>query len=189
MTVYPDSDKVSGPEGILLRSSAVSYWHGEGTAGPSESIEIVREPERSPPQPAVNALTLREEAADPHAPTGFRYRAAKLGPLLGADRLDGTVVDVDPGRGICALPLRRMGGEEWLLVLAGTPALRRRHGEDHLEAGDLVCLPEGPAGAHRLLNRGDSVVRALFLLDDGSAGQCLLPGHRALADPKRARPG
>ena len=37
MSVYPDSDKVSGPEGILLRSSAVSYWHGEGTAGPSES--------------------------------------------------------------------------------------------------------------------------------------------------------
>ncbi|MDP8910665.1 MAG: hypothetical protein M3M94_01205 [Actinomycetota bacterium] len=99
MSVYPDSDKVSGPDGILLRSSAVSYWHGEGTAGPSDSVEIVREPERSPPQPVVNALALRAEAADPHAPTGFRYRAAKLGPLLGADRLDGTVVDLDPGEG------------------------------------------------------------------------------------------
>ncbi len=68
MSVYPDSDKVSGPEGILLRSSAVSYWHGEGAAGPSESVEIVRGPKTSPPQPAVNARTLREEAADPHAP-------------------------------------------------------------------------------------------------------------------------
>jgi hypothetical protein len=29
MSVYPDSDKVSGPEGILLRNSAVSYWHGD----------------------------------------------------------------------------------------------------------------------------------------------------------------
>jgi hypothetical protein len=47
-----------------------------------ESVEIVREPKRSPPQPAVNALALRQEAADPHAPTGFLYRAAKLGPLL-----------------------------------------------------------------------------------------------------------
>ena len=45
MSVYPDSDKVSGPHGILLRSSAVGYWHGEGTAGPSEPVEIVREPE------------------------------------------------------------------------------------------------------------------------------------------------
>ncbi len=33
LSVYPDSNKVSGPEGILLRSSAVGYWHGEGTAG------------------------------------------------------------------------------------------------------------------------------------------------------------
>jgi uncharacterized cupin superfamily protein len=45
--------------------------------------------------------------------------------------------------------------------------LRHPHGEDQLEAGDLVCFPEGPAGAHRLLNRGDSVVRALFLSTTG----------------------
>jgi hypothetical protein len=45
----------------------------------------------------VNALALREEAADPQAPTGFRSRAAKLGPLLGADRLEGMVLDLDPG--------------------------------------------------------------------------------------------
>src|SRR5207248_11042628 len=63
MSVYPDSDKVRGPEGILLRNSAVSYWHGEGTAGPSEAVEIGREAKRPPPQPAGNALALREEAA------------------------------------------------------------------------------------------------------------------------------
>lgn len=178
MSVYPDSDKVSGPEGILLRNSAVSYWHGEGTAGPSESVEIVREPKRSPPQPAVNAQALHEEAADPHAPTGFRYRAAKLGPLLGADRLDGTVVDLDPGEG--SEPYHYVyGREEWLLVLAGTPTLRHPQGEDHLEAGDLVCLPEGPAGAHRLLNRGESVVRALFLSTTGLPANVCYPdtGH------------
>ena len=33
VSVYPDSDKVSGPDGILLRSSAVGYWHGEGDRG------------------------------------------------------------------------------------------------------------------------------------------------------------
>jgi uncharacterized cupin superfamily protein len=178
MSVYPDSDKVSGPEGILLRNSAVSYWHGEGTAGPSESVEIVREPKRSPPQPAVNALALREEAADPHALTGFRYRTAKLGPLLGADRLDGTVVDLDPVAG--SEPYHYVyGREEWLLVLAGTPTLRHPQGEDHLEAGDLVCLPEGPAGAHRLLNRGESVVRALFLSTTGLPANVCYPdtGH------------
>jgi uncharacterized cupin superfamily protein len=164
MSVYPDSDKASGPEGILLRSSAVGYWHGEGTAGPSESADIVHEPERSPPQPAVNVPALRD--------------AAKLGPLLRADRLDGTVVDVDPGEG--SEPYHYVHGrEQWLLVLAGTPTLRHPQGEDLLEAGDLVCLPEGPAGAHRLLNRGESVVRALFVSTTGLPANVCYPdtGH------------
>ena len=39
MSVYPDPDKISGPEGILLRSSAVGYWHGEGIGGASEPVE------------------------------------------------------------------------------------------------------------------------------------------------------
>lgn len=165
MSVYPDSDKVSGPEGILLRSSAVGYWHGEGTAGPSEPVEIVREPESSPPQPAVNAA-ICAEAPDPHAPAGFRYRAATLGALLGADQLDGTVVELDPGEG--SEPYHYVyGREEWLLILAGTPTLRHTQGEDRLEAGDLVCLPEGPAGAHRLLSRGESGARSLFLSTTG----------------------
>jgi uncharacterized cupin superfamily protein len=178
MSVYPDSDKLSGPDGILLRNSAVSYWHGEGTAGPSEPAEIEREPEWSPPQPAVNVLALREETADPHAPTGSRYRAAKLGLLLGADRLDATVVGLDPGEG--SEPYHYVyGREEWLLVLAGTPTLRQPQGEDQLEAGDLVCFPEGPAGAHRLLNRGESVVRALFLSTTGLPANVCYPdtGH------------
>jgi uncharacterized cupin superfamily protein len=164
MSVYPDSDKVGGPEGILLRSSAVGYWHGEGTAGPSEPVEIVREPETSPPQPAVNAPALRH--------------AARLGPLLGADRLDGTVVELAPGEG--SEPYHYVyGREEWLLALAGTPTLRHPRGEDRLETGDLVCLPEGPAGARRLLNRGETAVRALLLSTTGLPANVCYPdtGH------------
>ena len=165
LSVYPDSDKVSGPGGILLRTSAVGYWHGEGTAGPSESAEFVREPRTSPPQPAVNVLALRGEEA-------------KLGPLLGADRLDATVVELDPGEG--SEPYHYVHGrEEWLLVLAGTPTLRHPQGDDRLDAGDLVCFPEGPAGAHRLFNRGQSVVRALFLSTTGLPANVCYPdtGH------------
>jgi uncharacterized cupin superfamily protein len=175
LSVYPDSDKVSGPGGILLRSSAVGYWHGEGTGGPSEPAVIVREAESSTPRPAVNVPALRAEPADP---PGSRYRAAKLGALLGAGRLDGTVVDVDPGQGAEAYHYV-FGREEWLLVLAGTPTLRHAEGEDRLEAGDLVCFPEGPAGAHRLLNRGAAVVRALFLSTTGLPANVCYPetGH------------
>ena len=111
-------------------------------------------------------------------PRGRLHGRARLGPLLGADRLDATVVDLDPGEG--SEPYHYVyGREEWLLVLAGTPTLRHPQGEDHLEAGDLVCFPEGPAGAHRLLNRGESVVRALFLSTTGVPANVCYPdtGH------------
>jgi uncharacterized cupin superfamily protein len=163
MSVYPDSDKVSGPGGILLRTSAVGYWHGEGTAGRSEPVEVVREPEMSPSQPAVNALALPE--------------TTELGPLLGANRLDAMVADFDPGEG--SDPYHYVyGREEWLLVLAGTPTLRHPRGESPLEAGDLVCFPEGPAGAHRLINRGESIVRALFLTTTGVPANVCYPDDR-----------
>jgi uncharacterized cupin superfamily protein len=175
MSVYPDSDKVSGPEGILLRSSAVGYWHGEGTA-PLEPAESRREPKPSPPRPAVNALGIATEAAD--AAARGPYRAATLGPTLGAERLDGTVVDVDPAAG--SEPYQYVyGREEWLLVLGGTPTLRHPRGEDVLGAGDLVCFPEGPAGAHQLFNHSESAVRALFLSTTGLPANVHYPdtGH------------
>jgi uncharacterized cupin superfamily protein len=66
-----------------------------------------------------------------------------------------------------------------LLVLAGTPTLRHPRGEEDLEPGDLVCFPEGPAGAHRLLNRGESLVRALCLSTTGVPANVCYPdaGH------------
>ena len=87
-------------------------------------------------------------------------------------------MDLDPGEG--SEPYHYVyGREEWLLVLAGTATLRHPQGEDRLEAGDLVCLPEGPAGAHRLLNRGESVVRALFVSTTGLPANVCYPdtGH------------
>jgi uncharacterized cupin superfamily protein len=186
LSVYPDSDKISGPGGILLRSSAVGYWHGEGTVAPSPSVEIVREPKSSPPRPVVNALALAAETADADAPEASRYRRAKLGSLLGADRLDGTLIELEPGaRGE---PYHYVHGREaWLVVLAGTPSLRHPHGENQLAAGDLVCLPEGPAGAHRPLNRSDSVARALVLSTTGLPANVCYPdtGHWLM----RHRPG
>ena len=112
----------------------------------------------------MNALALRE-AADARPAPGRRPARRDGGGL-------------DPGEG--SEPYHYVyGREEWLLVLAGTPTLRHPQGEDQLEAGDLVCFPEGPAGAHRLLNRGESVVRALFLSTTGLPANVCYPdnGH------------
>ncbi len=162
MSVYPDSGKVSGPEGILLKGSAVGYWHGEGTAGSRPPDEVALDAETPVPRPVVNA----------------RAGAAELGPLLGADRLGGTIVELDPGEG--SEPYHYVHGREaWLLVLDGAPALRHPHGEEQLVAGDLLCLPEGPAGARRLRNHGESVVRALLLSTTGLPANVHYPdtGH------------
>ena len=84
------------------------------------------------------------------------------------------MVEVDPGEG--SEPYHYVHGrEEWVLVLGGAPTLRHPAGEDRLEAGDLVCFPEGPAGAHQLVNRGESVVRALFLSTTGLPANVCYP--------------
>ena len=66
-----------------------------------------------------------------------------------------------------------------MLVLSGTPSMLHPHGEDRLETGELVCLPEGPAGAHRLLNRSESAARALQLSTTGLPANVWYPdaGH------------
>lgn len=141
MCVYPDSDKISVPGGILRRDAAVQYWDGEGTAGALEPAQFRREPGAVTPQPSMNA--------------------AAAGSLRG-DKLEATVVEIAPGER--AEPYQEVyGREQWLLVLAGAPTVRHPEGEETLEPGDAVCFVEGPAGARELRNDGGSPVRALLL--------------------------
>jgi uncharacterized cupin superfamily protein len=152
VSVYPDSDKVSGPSGILLRSSAVGYWHGEGDVPPGPP-EVRREPASGPPLPVVNVA----DAA-----------------TLGGERLAATFVTLAPGEAAGTYHYV-VGREQWLLVLAGAATVRRPHGDERLEPGDVVCFPEGPAGAHELRNEGDAVVRALRLSTAGLPANVCYP--------------
>jgi uncharacterized cupin superfamily protein len=68
-----------------------------------------------------------------------------------------TLYGLPPGQSICPYHYE-YGNEEWLLVLEGTPTLRHPDGEDELDPGDVVAFPEGPAGAHKLTNRGEGRV-------------------------------
>lgn len=101
-------------------------------------------------------------SGDESDPAGFRARSARLGPMLGAARLGMTVYELPPGEAVCPYHFH-WGDEEWLVVVAGTPTVRTPEGETALEAGDVVCFPVGPAGAHRVHNAGDDTVRvAIF---------------------------
>jgi uncharacterized cupin superfamily protein len=172
VSVYPDSDKlsvwpgqsaVSGLNAMMVpREAGLGYWHDEGTAGAVRpDREMVREPTSSPSQAILNALEVVTEPDPDGAPAGFRHRSVALGPRLGGQRLGATVVDFDPGEGTSPYHYE-VGREEWVLVLVGTPTLRRPDGEQPLAPGDLACFPSGPEGAHRLLNRSTGSVRVMF---------------------------
>jgi uncharacterized cupin superfamily protein len=178
VTVYPDSDKLSvwpGPDEVaglnalrFPRRAAVDYWDGEGD-GPLDPVEVVREP-AAPSLPVVNAL-----AAPVLIQSADGCRTVPLGPELGSRLLTATVLELDPGE--TSESYRYVyGREQWLLVLLGGPTLRHPDGEDPLQPADVVCLPDGPAGAHHVLNRSEHIVRALLLATTG------LPAHTYYPD-------
>ena len=112
-------------------------------------------------EPVVNLHGIPVEG-DPADPSGYRARMARFGPAIGAERLGGSVYELDPGDSVC--PYHYEGvEEEWLLVLGGTPTLRDPDGEHELAPGDLVCFLPGPDGAHKVTNRSNAVVRVLML--------------------------
>jgi uncharacterized cupin superfamily protein len=80
--------------------------------------------------------------------------------ILGSSDLAMFVYDVDPGEG--SSPYHYEYAEEWLLVVTGTVVVRTPDGEETLERGDLVCFPAGPAGAHKVMNRGSERARTLL---------------------------
>jgi uncharacterized cupin superfamily protein len=110
----------------------------------------------------LNVHEVAVAGSDPADPPGYRARSARLGPAMGAERLGGTVYELDPGDSVC--PYHYEGvEEEWLLVLTGTPTLRDPEGEHELAPGDVVCFPNRAEGAHKVTNRSDTVLRVLML--------------------------
>jgi uncharacterized cupin superfamily protein len=89
-----------------------------------------------------------------HERQSVNWRWAQVGKRLGARLIGMSVYELEPGQ--LTFPYHyELGAEEWLIVLAGRPTLRGPDGEHELRAGDTVCFPEGPAGAHQV--RNDSV--------------------------------
>ncbi|TML89350.1 MAG: cupin domain-containing protein [Actinobacteria bacterium] len=93
---------------------------------------------------------------------GYRRRGTAIGPRFGAQKLGMSLYELPPGEK--SFPYHyEIGCEEWLIVVAGRPTLRDPSGERALEAGELVCFPDGPAGAHQVRNDTAEPVRVLIL--------------------------
>jgi len=76
--------------------------------------------------------------------------------------LSASVYVVEPGE--THLPYHfHHGAEEILLVLEGTPTLRRPDGERVLAPGDVVHFPRGPEGTRQLRNFGGEPTRIVVV--------------------------
>jgi uncharacterized cupin superfamily protein len=107
-------------------------------------------------------LDTGEVEFDESDPEGFRAGMARFGLSIGATMLGGSLYELPPGQSNCPYHYE-YGNEEWLVVLEGKLTVRHPGGEEELEAGDVVCFPDGPEGAHRLTNGTDATVRVLML--------------------------
>jgi uncharacterized cupin superfamily protein len=106
-------------------------------------------------------LSDAEFAYDDDDPEGFRSGMARFGPALGGELLGATLYELPPGQALCPYHYE-YAEEEWLLVVAGRPAVRHPGGVETLGPLDLVCFPRGPAGAHGVRNETEEPVRVLM---------------------------
>jgi uncharacterized cupin superfamily protein len=105
-----------------------------------------------------------ERPAREDARPGFGGRRAMLRPMLGGSSVGVSVYEVAPGERLWPYHYE-LNREEWLLVVAGEPTLREPGGERRLRAGDVVCFPVGPEGAHALRNDTAEQVRVVVLAE------------------------
>ena len=114
---------------------------------------------------SVNVFSVTAEP-DPGDPPGYLAPRARLGPMVGASMIGGSIYVLQPGQSVCPFHYE-YGNEEWLLVLDGLATLRHPEGDGDRETvlvqGDLVCFPQGPAGAHKVGNASDAPVRVLLI--------------------------
>jgi uncharacterized cupin superfamily protein len=98
---------------------------------------------------------------DQHDRDGYRHRTTAIGKRLGADLLGGSLYELPPGEKTWPYHYEQ-GCEEWLLVVSGKPTLRSPDGEQALEPGDVTVFPEGPVGAHQVINHTTEPVRIVL---------------------------
>jgi uncharacterized cupin superfamily protein len=99
-------------------------------------------------------------AYDATDPAGYRSGVADISKVVGGKALTTKVYELPAGESVC--PYHYEYEEEWLLVLSGSVLVRTPEREDELAAGEVLCFPSGPAGAHKATNCGDAPARIVM---------------------------
>jgi uncharacterized cupin superfamily protein len=85
--------------------------------------------------------------------SGYAARSKAVDDAIGGEMIGATIYELGEGERICPFHYHH-GVEEWLVVIAGTPTARTAGGEQLLRAGDVVCFPGSPEGAHTVHGPG-----------------------------------
>jgi len=102
----------------------------------------------------------------------FAYRSARVGPIIGLQKLGCCVYVVPPGKR--ALPYHAHSLiEEMFVVLEGSGTLRHEGQELPLRAGDVVSARVGKA--HQIINTSDGDLRYLAISANENADVVMYP--------------
>jgi uncharacterized cupin superfamily protein len=99
---------------------------------------------------------------DDDEPDGYGAEYARIGPVIGAERLAANLVVLKQDEKLCPYHYE-LAEEEWLIVLAGTPTVRTPDGNVECEPGDVMNFPIGPDGAHQICNFAEAPARVIML--------------------------
>ena len=127
----------------------------------------------SDPARRANLAAIECESR-PQLPDGFRRNSNRIGAALGAELTGLSVYELPPGQAVSPYHYEDPG-EEWLVVVSGTPTLRHPGGEEQLQPWDLVFFPPGPAGAHFVRNDSESTARVAMFSSISTAGAVVYP--------------
>ncbi len=113
-------------------------------------------------KPRVTNVHELTEPMDRSHGANYGSRHFPIAPSVGARKLGYNVTELAPGKTAFPYHFHHVN-EELFLVLEGIGTLRSPDGRQPLRAGDLVCCPPGPEGAHQILNTGTGRLRYLAL--------------------------
>ena len=116
-------------------------------------------------------VPVEDDADDP---AGYRTSYARIGALVGGNKLGLSVYQIRPGQSICPYHYE-IGFDEWLIVLTGRPTLRTPEGEQELRAWDVAFFPDGETGAHKVTNNTEEDLRVAILSNKGDPGAAIYP--------------
>ena len=119
-----------------------------------------------PPIANLDGVTLQEQFKGPEGfPESMPERAkgvmsARLGPLIGAERLGCSLAVVPAGKTMFPYHLHH-ANEEMFVVLAGQGTLRHEGEEYPIRQGDVIAAPVG--STHQIKNTSDEELRYLSI--------------------------